>query len=73
MPSIWTESVPKIIKSDLELRELVLKLAKNDDNIKEALAKPIMFLGFPLVDLYYEAKKTRKPRKSHTYSNKKSH
>ena len=57
MPSIWTESVPKLIQSDPALKNLVLALAQNDDRIKKALASPMMFLGFHLVDLYHEAKK----------------
>ncbi len=57
MSSIWTESVPKLIQSDSALKDLVLALAQDDDRIKKALANPIEFLGFPLVDLYHEAKK----------------
>ena len=73
MPSIWTESVPKLIQSDPTLKNLVLALAQNDDGIKKALASPMMFLGFPLVDLYHEVKKPENLKNPRYYRNKKSY
>ena len=55
MPSVWTRSVPELIQDDPDLKKLVLDL--EDKKINQALKTPMMFLGFPLVDLYYEAKK----------------